>query len=83
MEVRFVLSRTAADRTRLAPAVTGVDGVHGVDVHPSTREVWVRGEDLDIRTVREAIESAGCALDDEYPQGVVGPSQGSGDPTKG
>lgn len=73
-ELRFVLAEgTERGSTGLAPAVTAVAGVRGVELHPSTREVWVRGEDLDVPAIKAAIEHAGYRLDDAYPQAVRGP----------
>ena len=73
-EFRFVLAEGAeGGSTDLALAVTAVPGVHGVDLHPATREVWVRGDDLDVSAINAAIEHAGFRLDDAYPQAVRGP----------
>lgn len=73
-ELRFVLAEaTEQGSTGLAPVLTAVAGVRGVELHPSTREVWVRGEDLDVAAIKAAIEHAGYRLDDAYAQAVPGP----------
>lgn len=73
-ELRFVLVEGDASPTgRLVPAITSIPGVQGVQVHPSTREVWVRGRDLDTSAIRDAIKSAGYELDPSYPQAVTRP----------
>ena len=73
-EFRFALAEpTEHGFTGLVPAVTAVSGVRGVEFHPSTREVWVRGDDLDVSAIEAAVEHAGYRLDDEYPQAVHGP----------
>ena len=72
-ELRFVLAEgTDGGSTGLAPALTAVAGVRGVELHPSTREVWVRGDDLDASAIKAAIEHAGFQLDETYPQAVRG-----------
>ena len=74
IELRFVLAEGAQHgSTGLAPALTAVAGVRGVDLHPSTREVWIRGDNLDIEAIKAAIRHAGFRLDDAYPQAVRGP----------
>ena len=73
-ELRFVLAEGESSPTSgLAPAITSVPGVRGVEVHPSTREVWVRGEALDVSAIQAAIKSAGYELDPSYPQAVGQP----------